>query len=910
MHDIHRRLSRLGLARQLPNWLWLIVGCYILGASATIQAAPLETVDAYFASSLWTGTETVQDAVLVVADGKVVAVGQREKVDLPAQATVHKLGSVMLMPGLVIAQSNLGDSSGNDEFAVRPEVRAADGFDPFDDYRQLLAGGITTVQLSPSNNRLMPGQGAVVKLAGADPQKQILAVSESLSVVLTRAGLSPPTVYEPPVGAVSVERPVEPTRPQLATSLAQAVVGLRALFAAAADSDEENIDDELLASLSELMREATPLRWTVENAAEVRAALQLSEEVGLPWLIVDPVAIDDLLAVSDWNAASVKGVILNAELRPGRISNPPVPGRLETPDMPLWTRAAKLIEAGAADKLALRAATDADLDKILYLATVLGRAGIEREQVLRMLTVNPANMMGVSDRVGSLAAGLDADFVVVSGEPTTAASCILATYVDGRKVFDAQLSDVSTVISAGHIVTPGGIVTGGRIAVAAGKIRGVGRSVSSAKSALVKDFGEAYVVPGFIDMGTSLGIGGSLSESIPLGTKLGELLSRDDAQIGLARQGGVTTALLGSTRLPSPVVAFKLSDAPVALKDPVAIRFEIDDNLTAAESSLRRTLQSGKTYADAWNKYDSDFAEYEKKLLEYEKAKAKYDAAVKAAEAKKQEEATKQADAEKKSASPDGEAEKPTGDLDNNRPADQPQPDEKEKGSSKDATKDNDAKPAEKPSQNSGDKSASDSVGKSQELVEPKQPDEPKKPKQDDNLEPYRDLFKNKIVALVEVSEVKAVELAVKLFREEFKLKTALVAGSVAAKNATLLAKQDVLAVVGPELVAEEEGELVNFAAELALAQVPIAFQSKAATGVKELPQAISYAIYEGLGADDALAGLTSVPSHVLGLDAVGSIEAGKDADLVVLSGPPLELSSEVLAVMIDGRWVYEKEIE
>ena len=98
--------------------------------------------------------------------------------------------------------------------------------------------------------------------------------------------------------------------------------------------------------------------------------------------------------------------------------------------------------------------------------------------------------------------------------------------------------------------------------------------------------------------------------------------------------------------------------------------------------------------------------------------------------------------------------------------------------------------------------------------------------------------------------------------------------------------------------------------AELSLAQVPIGFQSNAGTGVRELPTAISYAVFEGLGADDALRGLTSGPTDFFGLKSIGQIEIGKDADLVVLSGPPLELSSEVLAVMIDGQWVYKKESE
>ena len=93
-----------------------------------------------------------------------------------------------------------------------------------------------------------------------------------------------------------------------------------------------------------------------------------------------------------------------------------------------------------------------------------------------------------------------------------------------------------------------------------GKIQGVGSSISAPASAVIQDFGDAYIVPGFVDLSTSLGIGGALSDQIALNTKLGEWLARDDRQIALARQGGVTTAFLSSTRLPSPVVAFKLGD--------------------------------------------------------------------------------------------------------------------------------------------------------------------------------------------------------------------------------------------------------------------------------------------------------------------------------------------------------------
>jgi imidazolonepropionase-like amidohydrolase len=111
-----------------------------------------------------------------------------------------------------------------------------------------------------------------------------------------------------------------------------------------------------------------------------------------------------------------------------------------------------------------------------------------------------------------------------------------------------------------------------------------------------------------------------------------------------------------------------------------------------------------------------------------------------------------------------------------------------------------------------------------------------------------------------------------------------------------------------PDFVREVDYQTVNLPQTLALQTLPIAFQSRATTGVRELPEAVRYSVRKGLGAQDALVGLTSGPAKFLGLDAIGSIEPGKDADLVVFSGPPFALSSRVLAVMIDGKWVYKAE--
>ncbi len=103
----------------------------------------------------------------------------------------------------------------------------------------------------------------------------------------------------------------------------------------------------------------------------------------------------------------------------------------------------------------------------------------------------------------------------------------------------------------------------------------------------------------------------------------------------------------------------------------------------------------------------------------------------------------------------------------------------------------------------------------------------------------------------------------------------------------------------------------MNLAQMFATRAVPFGFQSQAGTGSASLPRAIRYAVRFGLGTGDALAGLSSAPANFLGLaDRIGTIAPGRDADLVVWSGPPFSPSSRVLAVMIDGNWVYQEARE
>jgi imidazolonepropionase-like amidohydrolase len=827
-----------------------------------LLAAPAAAAEphAYRAARLWPGDgPVIADAVLVVRDGKIVAAGKRSAVTVPGDAIIHDLGDRVIIPGLVVAETTLAEKGRDDLHALTPHHRAADGFDPFADYSPILAGGVTTIQISPGGKRLVPGQGSVVKLHGDDVARRTLREEESLRVVLGEAFKNPPRVYEPPVGAVSVDRPLEPTRPQLAGGLPGAISGLRAMFQAARSVSES---DTLLKSVANAGTAQKPLRVSAPGSNDLQAALDLAKEFDLKLILVEPpVPPADQLA--KWKT-NVVGVILSPGVRPGKTEDAPEtpaaapaartgrrgrPNPTPTPRRGAVRNAANASQTikdedaaqpspaeeardlrAAGFRVAVKPVNDADLKEMLYLGGLFTTHSKPAE-ALKMLTVDAAAMLGVADRVGTLAAGKDADFVVLSGDPFGLHTRVREVFVNGQSAYEASSAGSRKVIRAARVLTgTGDSIVNGAVLVDGKTIRAVGRDVDTPADAEEKRFAGAVIVPGFIDLENGVGLGGPFTGQVPVNTKLGPRLVSGDPAAATARHGGITSVLL-SGPAPGPVVAFKLGDKLRTLADPVALRFAVRGNLTTAGGSLRDTLRAAKAYSDAWTKYESDAKEYDRKKKEYDAAKAKEPAK---------------------------------------------NPDDKK----------DDKKPEEKKTE---------------------EPKAPTKPPVVDALEPYRPLFSGAIPALVEAKREDAIRLAVAIFRDEFHVRTLLIDADDAWRVADLLAEKEVAASAGPELVHTVDRSEVNLPLALSMRGVPIGFQSKATGGAKNLPLAVGFAVRHGLGTDEAVRGLTAGPAQFLGLNSVGTLATGKDADLVVLSGMPFELSTRVLAVMIDGQWVYRE---
>jgi hypothetical protein len=184
---------------------------------------------------------------------------------------------------------------------------------------------------------------------------------------------------------------------------------------------------------------------------------------------------------------------------------------------------------------------------------------------------------------------------------------------------------------------------------------------------------------------------------------------------------------------------------------------------------------------------------------------------------------------------------------------------------------------------------------------------EVKEPKRDDALDPYRKLFAKEIPAVIDARDVPAIENATRAFRTDFGLETVILGSADSAFASDLCFERGASVALGPDFLLERRGAIVNAAEALASQGVTIGFASSAPSGTRHLPLSAGFAIRNGLDSFDALKALTVSPARMLRLEArLGSIERGRDADLVLFSGDPFSMTARVRVVIVDGKIVHD----
>ncbi|HEY2507355.1 MAG TPA: amidohydrolase [Streptosporangiaceae bacterium] len=374
--------------------------------------------------------EPIQDGVVLVTDGKIAAVGRAGTVTIPADATVIDAAGKWVLPGLIEAHGHVGvheeaegwAGSDSNELTepVTAHVRALDAINPADlGFRDAVSGGVLAVNVNPGSGNPIGGQTAAIKCWGRTVDEMLLRAPAGLKSAL---GENPKRVYG--------ERKQQPsTRLGTAAVIRGAFVDaanyLRRIEAEEAKPAEERkpVDRDLkLEALGLVLRREIPWRQHCHRADDIATALRLADEFGYD-LVLDHGTEAHLLA--DIIAAKDIPVIIGplftsrskVELRNRSLANP-----------------GKLAVAG----VTIAITTDhpvVPINFLIHQASLAVKHGLDRDTALRSLTINPARIIGVQDRLGSIEPGKDADLTVWSGDPLDVLSRVEHALLDGREIY-------------------------------------------------------------------------------------------------------------------------------------------------------------------------------------------------------------------------------------------------------------------------------------------------------------------------------------------------------------------------------------------------------------------------------------------------------------------------------------------
>jgi len=199
----------------------------------------------------------------------------------------------------------------------------------------------------------------------------------------------------------------------------------KSFFDAQRQADSEQIEDPNLAILSAALNDEIPIHVNARRAIVIRAALKVADEYGLKLIFQE---CTEGYKVAEQLAEKKIPVVLGpfyyypgsmGQYREGRKVN--------------WNNAGILAEAGV--KVALGSGGQSGAIDILTSASFAVRHGMNRDEALKAITITPAEILGVAERVGSLEKGKDADIVVLSGDPLDVTTRVEKVILNGKTVY-------------------------------------------------------------------------------------------------------------------------------------------------------------------------------------------------------------------------------------------------------------------------------------------------------------------------------------------------------------------------------------------------------------------------------------------------------------------------------------------
>ncbi len=398
----------------------------IVAAAACALASHAQV--AVRAKTLWTmNGPAIQDGIVVIdAEGKITAVGKQGEVAIPFGAVVKDCA--VATPGLVDVRSTIGLTgmynveADQDQFdtaaPIQPQLRAIDAYNP----RERLVAyarsfGVTTIHTGHAPGELITGQTLIAKTRGGTVEEAVFvpeaAIAATLSPIAQKGGgKSPGTrakmmemLREDLIKAQDYRRKVESAEDSAATG----------------ERKDPPARDLKLEALASVLKGGTPLIITANKSQDIANALRLADEFGfLLWL--------------DMGAESYLFADELAKRNIPVLLHPTMYRAVGDADALSYGTAAVLADAGV--PFAIQSGYEGYVPKVRIVLFEAGAAagygGLGFERALKAVTIDAATILGIDDRVGSIAVGKDGDIAMYDGDPFEYTTHCIGTIIEGE----------------------------------------------------------------------------------------------------------------------------------------------------------------------------------------------------------------------------------------------------------------------------------------------------------------------------------------------------------------------------------------------------------------------------------------------------------------------------------------------
>ncbi|MBQ1271854.1 MAG: amidohydrolase [Clostridia bacterium] len=367
----------------------------------------------------------IEKATILVEDGLIKAVG--DNVEIPLDAAVIDLEGKWVTPGFIDAHSHLamgepgtkgsGDDDNEATAPVTAHVRMIDSLDPWSiGIPEARKGGFTVMCTLPGSANIIGGTGVAVKL------KDGLCVDD---IVIPGTEVMKMALGENPKGCYGSKHIMPMTRMGNGAVLREALFNAKqyAEDKAAAEAEGKPFKKDFRQEpLVPVVRGEMRCRIHCHRADDIMTAVRISEEFGLDYVVehcTEGFKVADILAEK-----KVRCVVGPLRMIPGK--------------MEVWN--CRIDNPAMMEKAGCEFALSADAQTATrWLPEEVGLAmayGLSEEAAFRSLTINPAKILGLDHRMGTLEAGKDADLAVFDGHPFNNMTRCKATMIEGKFWFN------------------------------------------------------------------------------------------------------------------------------------------------------------------------------------------------------------------------------------------------------------------------------------------------------------------------------------------------------------------------------------------------------------------------------------------------------------------------------------------